>query len=164
MLSALTTESILFNSLLILIIFGLSTSASAWLTSLNDIEGDNTSFIMDIMAGFVITLIICLVMYSSVDDVRQNKDLTISQNYHMTHTKEKGLSEFDILTFEKVKNAKYDNNMGVRILKPLKKKAKFTVVKHDESEILLEDEHSKTVSVNKKDYPRLWSAIEQVLK
>lgn len=164
MLSALTNENIIFNILLILIIFCLSTWASAWLTSLNDIEGDDSSFLLDIMAGFIITLIVCAIMYGSVDDVRQNKDLVISQNYHMTHTVEKGLSDFDILTFEKVKNAKYDNNMGVRILKSLKKKAKFTVVKHDDSEIVLEDEYSKTISVNKKEYPRLWSAITQVLK
>lgn len=112
------------------------------------------------------TLATCIIAFQFVTayDNFEKEDLVIAQNFTLSKSKTEAIDSFNTVTFEKVKNARYDKASAANEFRPLNDKTTFTVLSVSNEKIVLQDEHDKEIKLTKKSHPRVFSALQKLLK
>lgn len=122
-----------------------------------------TVMAIDIVVLTLIAIFICVQIRTATDNFK-NEDLVIAQNFTLSKSKTEAIDSFDTVTFEKVKNARYDKASAANEFRPLNDKTTFTVLSVSSDKIVLQDEHDKEIKLTKKSHPRVFSALQKLLK
>lgn len=122
-----------------------------------------TVMAIDIVVLTLIAIFICVQIRTATDNFK-NEDLVIAQNFTLSKSTVKAIDSFDTVTFEKVKNARYDKASAANDFRPLNDKTTFTVLSVSSEKIVLQDEHDKEIKLTKKSHPRVFSALQKLLK
>lgn len=99
----------------------------------------------------------------SKDLQKQNAENVIVQNYTISTDVNKGLINEKTLILKKAKDNFYDQNLLLRVFKPLKKEVKFVVLKQDDKVIELQNASGDVLKVTEKKYPKLWKSLKMSL-
>ena len=111
-------------------------------------------------------LAVCVIAFQFITayDNFTNEDLVIAQNFTLSKSKTEAIDSFDTVTFTKLKDARYDKVSSANDFRPLNDKITFTVLSVSNEKIVLQDEHDKEINITKKSHPRVFSALQKLLK
>lgn len=123
----------------------------------------DTIMSIDLVVLVLVAIFINVQIRTATDNFK-NEDLVIAQNFTLSKSTVKAIDSFDTVTFEKVKNARYDKASAANDFRPLNDKTTFTVLSVSNEKIVLQDEHDKEINITKKSHPRVWSALQKLLK
>lgn len=112
----------------------------------------------------VLAAIFISVQIRTATDNFKNEDLVIAQNFTVSKSTVNAIDSFDTVTFKKLKDARYDNASSANEFRPLNDKTTFTVLSVSNEKIVLQDEHNKEIKLTKKSHPRVFSALQKLLK
>lgn len=99
---------------------------------------------------------------NQVDDL--NADNTVVQNYKLSKSINDGLVNEDVIIFTKRKDTWYDQNLLLKVFKPLKQDVKFIVIKRNRDVIELQKANGNVLKVTENKYPKLWKSLTFHLK
>ena len=119
--------------------------------------------VLDTVLAILATCIIAFQFVTAYDNF-EKEDLVIAQNFTLSKSKTEAIDSFNTVTFEKVKNARYDKASAANEFRPLNDKITFTVLSVSNEQIVLQDEHDKEIKLTKKSHPRVFSALQKLLK
>ena len=94
---------------------------------------------------------------NQVDDL--NSDNTVVQNYKLSKSTNDGLVNEDVIIFTKRKDTWYDQNLLLKVFKPLQQEVKFIVIKRNRDVIELQKASGNVLKVTEKKYPKLWKSL-----
>lgn len=92
-----------------------------------------------------------------------NADNTVVQNYKLSKSTNDGLVNEDVIIFTKRKDTWYDQNVLLKVFKPLQQDVKFIVIKRNRDVIELQKASGNVLKVTEKKYPKLWKSLKMSL-
>jgi hypothetical protein len=122
-----------------------------------------TVMAIDLVILVLTAIFICVQIRTATDNFK-NEDRVIAQNFTLSKSTVKAIDSFDTVTFTKLKDARYDNASSANEFRPLNDKITFTVLSVSNDKIILQDEHDKEIKLTKKSHPRVFSALQKLLK
>lgn len=123
----------------------------------------DTVMAIDLVIIVLAAIFICVQIRTATDNFK-NEDRVIAQNFTLSKSTVKAIDSFDTVTFTKLKDARYDNASSANEFRPLNDKITFTVLSVSSDKIILQDEHDKEIKLTKKSHPRVFSALQKLLK
>lgn len=132
------------------------------ITSVTKADVD-TVMAIDLVIVVLAAIFICVQIRTATDNFK-NEDHVIAQNFTLSKSTVKAIDSFDTITFTKLKDARYDNASSANEFRQLNDKITFTVLSVSSDKIILQDEHDKEIKLTKKSHPRVFSALQKLLK
>ena len=110
-----------------------------------------------ILISICIYVIPAGMLTNQVNDL--NADNTVVQNYKLSKSTNDGLVNEDVIIFTKRKDTWYDQNLLLKVFKPLQQDVKFIVIKRNRDVIELQKASGNVLKVTEKKYPKLWKSL-----